>query len=219
MLNFEYHYGNEADMYAFYRIPKVLVKHDYFKDLCDSAKVLFGLMLDRLSLSLKNDWKDGKNRVYIYYTLEDIQDDLRCAHGKAVKLLSDLDNVGLIDRVKQGQGRPTRIYVKKFTIPDEYEDKAGSKDLPKEEVQTSDNKKSRLPKKGSTDFRNGATQTSEIEKSRLPITETQASDNEKSKLPITGSADFPKSERNNNRPHAKSSIHFIITNSGNQIES
>ena len=74
--------------------------------------MLYGLLLDRMSLSAKNGWYDGAGRVYIYYTLEEIQNDLRCTHGKAVKLLAELDKgkgFGLIERVKQGQGRPTKI--------------------------------------------------------------------------------------------------------------
>lgn len=183
MLYFDYHYGNEADMYAYYQFPKALVKHEHFWGMSDSARVLFGLMLDRLSLSLKNDWKDSKNRVYIYYTLEHIQEDLHCAHGKAVKLLSELESIGLIDRVKQGQGRPTRIYVKKFILPEENDKKPGKQYFPKDEAQTSDNKKSRLPKTGKQGFRKDEPQTSDFEKPELPQ---------------TGSADLPKAERNYN---------------------
>ena len=184
MLSFEYHYGNEAEQYSFFRIPRNLIKHKYFKNVSEAAKLLFGLMLDRLSLSLKNDWKDSKNRVFIFYTLEDIQEDLNCAHGKAVKLLAELESIGLIDRVKQGQGRPTKIYVKKFIIPsDNPEGKAGNQDFPKGEVQTSDFEKSRLPMPESTDFRKDEARTSDFEKSRLPI---------------PGSADFPKTESNYN---------------------
>ncbi len=181
-LVFEYHYGNEAQQYTFYRVPKVLIKDKFFKNVSCEAKLLYGFMLDRLSLSLKNDWKDRSNKVFIYYTFEDIQEDLNCAHGKSAKLLSELDNIGLIERVKQGQGRPTKIYVKKFIVPIQNFGKiAENQDFRKKEMQTSDFEKSRLPITGSQDFRREEIQTSDFEKSRLPI---------------TGSADFPKSESN-----------------------
>ena len=66
---FTYHYGNEGEQYAFYRIPKILITDPYFKYLSTDAKLLYGLMLDRLSLSMKNNWIDERNRVYIYFTL------------------------------------------------------------------------------------------------------------------------------------------------------
>ena len=114
---FTYHYGNEGEQYAFYRIPKALITDPYFKHLSTDAKLLYGLMLDRLSLSMKNNWIDERNRVYIYFTLEDICELLNCRNEKAVKLLAELDTnkgIGLIERIKQGQGKPTKIYVRKF---------------------------------------------------------------------------------------------------------
>lgn len=116
--DFDYYYGDESNQFSFYRIPRQLVTGERFKQLSTDAKLLYGLLLDRMGLSAKNGWYDGAGRVYIYYTLEEIQNDLRCAHGKAVKLLAELDKgkgFSLIERVKQGQGRPTKIYVKRFT--------------------------------------------------------------------------------------------------------
>lgn len=120
---FSYHYGDEGEQYAFYRLPKALITDSYFKHLSTDAKLLYGLMLDRLSLSVKNNWIDEENRVYIYFTLEDICELLNCKTDKAVKLLAELDTnkgIGLIERVKQGQGKPTKIYVKKFVSNDNY---------------------------------------------------------------------------------------------------
>ena len=73
-VTFRYFYGNEADQYSFYRIPKVLFTSDYFKELSSDAKILYGLMLDRMSLSIKNQWFDDENRAYIYFSIEDIMD-------------------------------------------------------------------------------------------------------------------------------------------------
>lgn len=116
-MQFEYFYGAAAEQFAFYRIPKALFKDKVFQDISTDAKVLYGLMLDRMSLSVKNGWFDEQNRVYIIYTIENIMEDLHCADQKAGKLLSELDTkkgVGLIERIRQGLGKPNIIYVKNF---------------------------------------------------------------------------------------------------------
>lgn len=119
---YDYYYGDESSQFSFYRIPRQLITGDGFKRLSTDAKLLYGLLLDRMSLSAKNGWYDKQGRVYIYYTLDEIQEDMNCGHDKATKLLVELDNgkngFGLIERVRQGQGRPTKIYVKQFTTRD-----------------------------------------------------------------------------------------------------
>ena len=116
---FDYYYGDESTQFSFYRIPRQLVTGERFKRLSADAKLLYGLLLDRMGLSAKNGWYDEAGRVYIYYTLDEIQEDMNCGHDKATKLLVELDSgkngFGLIERVRQGQGRPTKIYVKRFT--------------------------------------------------------------------------------------------------------
>ncbi len=117
-MNREYFYGEQADSYSFYRIPRQLITGENYKGLSVEAKLLYGMMLDRMGLSLRNGWLDKTGRVYIYYTVEEIQSDLDCGHVKAGRLLAELDTVkgiGLIERVRQGQGKPTKIYVKKFS--------------------------------------------------------------------------------------------------------
>ena len=114
---YNYYYGNEADQYTFYRLPKALFTNARFKKLSDGAKILYGLMLDRMGLSIKNNWLDEQNRVFIIFTLEDVQEFMNCKHDKAIKILAELDmekGIGLIERVKQGQGKPAIIYVRKF---------------------------------------------------------------------------------------------------------
>lgn len=114
---FDYFYGTESEQFSFYRIPKVLFRDEHFKNVSTDAKVLYGLMLDRMSLSIKNRWIDEENRVYIIYTITDIMEDLNCADQKAGRMLSELDNikgVGLIERKRQGLGKPNIIYVKNF---------------------------------------------------------------------------------------------------------
>lgn len=164
---FDYFYGEESEQFSYYRIPRLLVTGQQFKNLSTDAKLLYGLMLDRMGLSIKNHWYDHYGRVYIHYTLDEIQTALNCGHNKGVRLLAELDTVtgiGLIERVKQGQGHPTRIYVKRFTtksipqqpIPPPSDDfrlpETGSPDFPKTEVKSSPNGKSRLPQSGSAEF-------------------------------------------------------------------
>lgn len=114
---FNYYYGNEAEQYTFFRIPKVLFTDKQFKHLSCDAKMLYGLLLDRMSLSVKNKWIDENNRVYIYFRLEDVQEQMNSGRDKGMKLFGELDSncgVGLIGRKKQGLGKPTIIYVKNF---------------------------------------------------------------------------------------------------------
>ena len=116
-MEFDYFYGPEdAEQYQFYRIPKLLITSDQFKDVSVEAKLLYGLMLDRLSLSIKNGWFDAMNRAYIIYTIEDVMEDMHCRSQKACKLVSELEkNAGLIKKKRQGLGKPSLIYVLKFS--------------------------------------------------------------------------------------------------------
>lgn len=117
-VSFSYFYGEESEQFSFYRIPRLLVTGAQFKNLSTDAKLLYGLLLDRMGLSAKNGWYDEQGRVYIYYPLDEIETDLNCSHGKAVRLMAELDTgtgIGLIERVRQGLGRPSIIYVKQFT--------------------------------------------------------------------------------------------------------
>ena len=82
-----------------------------FRDLKPEAKLLFGLLLDRLDLSGRNEWRDKNNEVYIYYTIKNVEEDLSCSHEKAIKLLDSLEEKKLIRRVRQGLGKPNRIYL------------------------------------------------------------------------------------------------------------
>lgn len=157
-VNFSYFYGEESEQFSYFRIPRLLVRSKRFKTLSTDAKLLYGLMLDRMGLSAKHGWYDELGRVYIYYTLDEIQTDLMCGHNKAVRLLAELDTgktgFGLIERVKQGQGRPAKIYVKKFATTDvpEVSISAPISDFPDSEMQTSQKQTSRLPLLGSQDF-------------------------------------------------------------------
>ena len=113
---FPFHYGLEADSYTFYRVPKILFSEKEFAGLSTDAKMLYGLLLDRMQLSAKNNWVDEEGRIYIYFKIDSIMEALSCGNKKACSLLAELDDkkgIGLISRVKQGMGRPDRIYVHK----------------------------------------------------------------------------------------------------------
>lgn len=116
-LQFDYYYGAEAEQFSFYRVPRMLIKDENFKGLSSDAKLLYGLMLDRMSLSIKNGWFDNHNRAYIIYTIDNIMEDLGCGKDKAVKVVAELDlkkGIGLIEKVRRGLGKPDLIYVKNF---------------------------------------------------------------------------------------------------------
>lgn len=128
-MQYEYFYGAQAEQFSFYRIPKALFTEPNFRELSTDAKVLYGILLDRMSLSLKNQWLDAQNKVYIIFTVEEIMDALNCANQKATRLMVELEKQAeLIERKRQGLGRPNLIYVKNFaaTINDKNCEKGDS---------------------------------------------------------------------------------------------
>lgn len=175
-IKFDYYYGIEADQFSFYRVPRLLIKDERFKGLSSDAKLLYGLMLDRMSLSMKNGWLDDENRAYIVYTVDAIMEDLGCGKDKAIKVLAELDTnkgIGLVERIRRGLGKPDIIYVKNFVVSQETEEKpdkmqvdsdtlaeVGDTDLQKSEKPNSRSLRSRLQEVGKTDFRNSENQTS-----------------------------------------------------------
>ena len=141
-MTFNYFYGTEADQFSFYRIPKALFTDSYFKDLSSDAKILYGLMLDRMSLSIKNQWFDDKNRAYIYFSIEDIMELLNCGRNKATKSMRELDDetgIGLIEKRRQGFGKVNVIYVKTF-MPEKTDEKKSGEELKKFKKRTSQQK-------------------------------------------------------------------------------
>ncbi len=159
---FDYYYGIEAEQFSFYRVPRLLIKDKRFKGLSSDAKLLYGLMLDRMSLSVKNRWFDEDNRAYIYYTVEEIMNDLGCSHGTCAKIMAELDNkkgIGLIEKKRQGLGRPDIIYVKNFVTacasdPIQDDEKKPDNTDVSTEVQNLDFRTSRSPKGRSSEIQN-----------------------------------------------------------------
>ena len=130
-MTLDYFYGQAGELFSFFRIPKTLFQEQRFQNLSTDAKILYGILLDRMSLSAKNGWRDEQGRVYIIYTVREVQESLCCAEHKAVKLFRELENIGLVERKRRGLGRPSLIYVKDF-----------SSGLPKAQVQNCPNSNS-----------------------------------------------------------------------------
>ena len=111
----DYFYGQSGELFSYFRIPKALFQDSRFRQLSTDARTLYGILLDRMSLSAKNGWLDEQGRVYIIYTVREVQESLCCAEHKAVKLFRELEQADLIERKRRGLGRPSLIFVKNFS--------------------------------------------------------------------------------------------------------
>ena len=163
-LVFDYFYGMQADAYTFYRIPKALFSDPYFKKLSCEAKVLYGLLLDRMSLSVKNKWFDEQGRVYILFKVEDVSEHMGCCKQTAIKLFAELDSqkgIGLIEKKRLGLGKANVIYVKNFMLREEMaEAPEPPVNTQKSKNHTSGNPNNRLQEVQVLDFKNSKTSTS-----------------------------------------------------------
>ena len=185
-IQFDYFRGMEAEQYSFYRVPKVLFTAECFKSLSCEAKVLYGLMLDRMSLSIKNRWFDEEDRVYIIFTVEEIAELLNCGSQKAVKLMKELDSnqgIGLIEKKRLGLGKPNVIYVKNFMLKEKHsfekEEKAA---VNAENMQNSENHNSRIVKTTNQEF---------------PESQFKNDENHNSGIVEITTQEVPKSQSNN----------------------
>lgn len=198
-MKFDFFRGNECEQYLFYRVPQVLFTDDEFRYISSEAKLLYGFLLDRTALSAKNKWTDEDGKVYVYFTQDEAKEKLNIGTGKATKIFSELDEIGLIIRIRQGQGNPCKIYVMNFAKPlsqaqtseNQKSEKSkmevlnAKKDnlrLTKSESLKQIKRKSRLPKNESQDLQKSEVLNSEKDSSRPPKIESQ---------------DFQKSECNN----------------------
>lgn len=163
----DYFYGNEAEQYMFIRFPKALISNNAYKSLSDGSKILYGLMLDRMGLSIKNGWLDDVGRSYIYFTLETIQEQMNCGHNKGVKMMAELENIGLIERKKQGWDGPPSFTSRSFCLTVEPKTPAPMTIIRRNihrEIKTSEKRNARLPIMGSQDFPIKVVQTSAYRK-------------------------------------------------------
>ena len=181
--------GDQIYTYAFFRIPMQLFEDPQFSKLSLSAKILYSLFLERLGLSKKNGWMDEDERFYIYYTLKDIMENMNCYDHKAVDLLDELENIGLIERVHQGQGAPSKIYVKDF-IEHEKEQEKAPETL--EKPKDSETHKNRIPKFTKRAILDSQKSHSLIHKNRIPKFTKRA---------ILDSQDSHSNNLDNNKPN------------------
>lgn len=190
--NLDYFYGNEAGQFRFYRVPKAL----FDGELSLEAATLYSLMLDRVGLSVKNGWLDSLGRVFIYFVQKDVQKLLRCGHNRATAFMRELERFGLIERKRQGLGKPAIIYVKNFSasendapenaanvsaepvrseeaVPPIRQEGTSNQALfsaPEEAVRTARTGQSRVPAGGSLDCPNRA--ANDTEKKETELSET-----------------------------------------------
>lgn len=153
----DYFYGDESKEFSYFRIPRLLITHQRFKNVSVEAKLLYGLLLDRMGLSEEHGWYDEDGRVFIYYTVEEIADDLCCGRDKAMKLLAELDKAKgavLIERVRQGQSKPAK-YTSSVLRPARFHLRKRKflRPFQKSKFSTSRSRKSRLLKVGNLDFK------------------------------------------------------------------
>ena len=167
IIKFDYYYGIEAEQFSFYRVPRILIKDARFKGLSSDAKLLYGLMLDRMSLSMKNGWLDDENRAYIIYTVDSIMEDLGCSKPTCTKIMRELDSengIGLIEKKRRGLGKPDIIYVKNFaSVQEDMTEKEPSNtdvstevkdfNFKKQKKLTSGSKETELPEVKEIDFK------------------------------------------------------------------
>jgi len=206
-LQFDYYRGMEAEQYTFYRIPKVLFTAECFKSLSCEAKVLYGLLLDRMSLSIKNRWFDEEDRVYIIFTVEDVIELLNCSRQKAIKNLAELDSekgIGLIEKKRLGLGRPNVIYVKNFIIKEgpEHEEKEpeNAVNAQKYENHTSrsmENELQEIPKSNFKEYENQTSRSSKIKLQEIPESNFKKCENQTSRSMENRLQEVPKSYSNN----------------------
>lgn len=164
---FDYYYGAESERFSFVRVPRVLfTDKEHFGNLSNEAKLLYGLLLERMSLSRKNNWIDKHNRVYIIFPVEEIEEILDVGHEKALNLLKELDDqsgIGLVKKKRRGLGLPSILYVKNFIIhcqqgsdstPTSRSTENGSQEVGKSDFKKSENQTSASPKNGLLEVRN-----------------------------------------------------------------
>lgn len=118
-IKFSYYYGKEAEQFSFFRIPKLLFTDKNFSRLSSDAKVLYGILLDRMSLSMKNGWLDEENKVFIIFTIDEIEETMNIGRNKAINIMKEIQDFGLIEKKRRGLGKPNIIYVKNFLVETE----------------------------------------------------------------------------------------------------
>ena len=189
-LKFDYYYGVEAEQFSFYRVPRLLIKDERFKGLSSDAKLLYGLMLDRMSLSMKNGWLDDENRAYIIYTVDNMMEDLGCAKATCAKVIKELDSdngIGLIEKKRRGLGKTDIIYVKNF---------AAVSDINPENTAANADKSTEVQNLNFKKFNNYTSGSSETEPQEVQNTDFKKFKNQTSRSSKTELAEVQKPDPN-----------------------
>ena len=100
--------------FEFMKFPTALIKDEKYRHLSEKAKIVFTICLSKAELSMKNGWIDKYGKVFIYYKIEKIMEELNCSNKTALNIVKELEEVGLIEKYRQGLGKPNKIYVKDF---------------------------------------------------------------------------------------------------------
>ena len=227
-IKLNYYYGDEPDKLCFYRIPKALFTKACFEGLSTDAKVLYGLLLDHMTLSRENRWVDDCNRVYIIYSVQRACAFLNCKKDKAMKLFAELDEetgFGLIERVKRGLGKADIIYVKNFDVSEDSEEREAIKNL--KNSRASNN----ILSKSATGLQSGFKDLKVVEKNDRSENKTtsyaekvvekndwsgnQTSGGRENRLLEVGKTDPNKNNMNNNNNNNKYPVSSCLTDAGN----
>ncbi|MBQ9303848.1 replication initiator protein A [Butyrivibrio sp.] len=118
-MKLDYHYGRQAMQYAMVEIPLLMFLDDAFEPLSIEAKVVYGILLQRIKLAGRNGWRDEEGKLYVIYPLEQMRKDIGLSTKVISAGLKQLEEIGIIDIVVRGQGKPNIIYVKNFIYKDE----------------------------------------------------------------------------------------------------
>ena len=116
---FEYFFDYQSGQFDFIRIPRVMMTEEIFAPLSMQAKIMYGMLLDRMKLSYKNKWVDEENKVYIVYPINEMAQDMNISRRTVINCLGELMRLGLVDKKHIGAGRRNVLYIKKFVISSE----------------------------------------------------------------------------------------------------
>ncbi len=193
MIMFDFFYGNESEQYLFYRVPKILFTDEKFINISCEAKLLYGFLLDRTSLSFKNNWIDKTGIAFVYFKQETAQENLNIGKDKALKIFVELENAGLIIRKKQGQGNPTRIYVMNFAKPVSDDDVV----LKKKILSITNGKKKTSTSKGKRKVQTSEKPKSEKNKPKSRLLKNRSQESELTEVKTSENQRYINTEINN----------------------
>lgn len=201
-IKFSYYYGKEVDQYSFFKIPKILYTDSIFKTLSSDAKVLYAILLDRISLSMKNGWLDEENKVFIIFTIDEIEETMNIGRNKAINIMKEIQDFGLIEKKRRGLGKPNVIYVKSFLV-EATEENSTEKEETDEDRSLNDKfqevSKANLQKFEKQTSRNLENKPQEVSKTncnKTNINKTKKSDTDISKTTSIGETAYKRKLKN-----------------------